>query len=196
MSRMLFRVFATAIAVSLASVASAAEKGSPDPLAMDPDLALWTLGIFVALLAVLRAVAWGPIMEGLKAREAGIAANLKAADDKHLEAKRLLDEHRATLAGAADQVRGMLDEARRDAETTKASILAEAKSASDAERARSVREIEQARDSAVRQLAEQSAGLAIDLAARVVKQELTPQRQGEIVREALARFTPTGPSSN
>jgi len=193
---MMLRVFATAIAVSFASVASAAEKGSPDPLSMDPDLAIWTLLIFLAMLAILRAVAWGPIMEGLKAREAGIAANLKAADDKHVEAKRLLDEYRATLAGAADQVRGMLDEARRDAETTKASIVAEAKAATDAERARSVRDIEQARDSAVRQLAEQSAGLAIDLAAKVVKQELTPQRQSEIVREALTRFAPGGPSAN
>jgi F-type H+-transporting ATPase subunit b len=194
---MMLRWFATVGAASLASVASAAEKGAaPDPLATDPDLAIWTLLIFLAMLAILRAFAWGPIMEALKARESGIAANLAEADAKHAEAKRLLDEHRVTLAGAAEQVRAMLDEARRDAEATKASIVEEAKAASEAERARVVRDIEQARDSAVRQLAERSAGLAIDLAAKVVKQDLTPQRQSEIVREALTRFAPNGPSAN
>jgi F-type H+-transporting ATPase subunit b len=135
-------------------------------------------------------------MEALKARESGIAANLAEADAKHAEARRLLDEHRVTLAGAADQVRAMLDEARRDAEATKASIVEEAKAASEAERSRVIRDIEQARDSAVRQLAERSAGLAIDLAAKVVKQDLTPQRQSEIVREALSRFAPGDPSAN
>ncbi|WP_197525334.1 F0F1 ATP synthase subunit B [Pseudobythopirellula maris] len=163
--------------------------GSPDPLEVDTDLALWTLAVFLGLAFVLKQVAWGPIIEGLQAREDKISGDLAAAAAKHEEAKNLLDAHAKQLAGAADEVRGLLEEARRDAEATKADILAEAKAAADSERNRVVRDIDQARDSAVRQLAEQSAGLAIDLAGKVVKQDITPDRRNEIVREALGRFS-------
>ena len=171
-------------------------ESDPNPLATDPDLALWTLGVFLLMLFVLKAFAWTPIMEGLKAREEGITGNLAAADAKHEEAKALLAEHQAKLAGAADEVRELLEEARRDAEQTKADIMAEAKAAADSERERAVRDVEQARDTAVRQLAESSAGIAIDLAAKVVKQEIGPGRQGEIVQEALGRVAGGDPSVN
>lgn len=160
----------------------------PDPLAFDPDLALWTLVVFAALLMVLKTAAWGPIMRGLEAREESIVGNLDAASAKHDEAKALLAEHEKKLAGAADEVRVLLEEARRDAEHTKEDIVAEAKAAADAERERAVRDIDQARDVVVRQLAEQTAGLAVDLASKVVRQDITPARQGEIVDEALNRF--------
>ena len=172
-----------------------AEAG-PDPMEFDPDLAIWTLVIFGLMLAVLKSVAWKPIMDGLQAREDSITGNIDAAAAKHEEAKGLLAEHQAKLAGAADEVRALLEEARRDAEQTKADIVAEAKAAADAERQRVVRDVDQARDVAVRQLAEQTAGLAIDLAAKVVRQDITPARQGEIVQEALDRFAKSSPSDN
>lgn len=171
-------------------------ESTPNPLATDPDLAIWTLGIFLLMLFILKSMAWTPIMEGLKAREEGITGNLAAADAKHEEAKALLSEHQSKLAGTADEVRELLEEARRDAEQTKTDILAEAKSAADKERERAVRDIEQARDSAVRQLAESSAGMAIDLAAKVVQKDISSDRQGEIVKEALGRFASSNPSSN
>lgn len=169
---------------------------SPDPLATDPDLALWTAGVFFLMLAILSQLAWKPIMEGLKAREDNIAGNLAAADAKHEEAKALLAEHESKLAGAAEQVRELLAEAHRDAEVTMAQAKADAKSEFEAERQRATRDIEQATDAAVRQLAEKTAGLAIDLAGQVVKKDITSDRQNEIVREALGRFGSSDPSAN
>jgi F-type H+-transporting ATPase subunit b len=173
-----------------------ANSGAPDPLATDPDLAIWTLIVFLVMLAILSQTAWKPIMEGLKAREDNITGAIAAAQRTHEEAKALLAEHQAKIAGAADQVREMLAEAHRDAETTIAKAKADAKAEFDEERKRATRDIEQAKDAAVRALAERTAGLAIDLAGRVVKQEITPARQSEIVREALGRFTANGPSAN
>ena len=167
-----------------------------DPLLTDPDLAIWTLIIFVALLSVLRIFAWDPIVKALAAREEGISSEIDAAAAKHEAAKALLAEHESKISAATDEVKAMLDEARRDAEATKAQIVAEARGAADAEKQRAIREVEQARDSAVKHLAEQSANLAIDLAGKVVKQEITPQRQGEIVREAIGRLGSNEPSNN
>ncbi len=168
----------------------------PNPLTFDPDLAIWTAVVFFVMLAVLTKFAWKPILTALKAREEGIAGDIAAALQKHEEAKRVLIEHEAKLAGAASQVREMLDEARRDAEATKNSIVAEAAAAAKSERDRGVREIEQARDAAIKHMAEHSANLAIDLAARVVRQDISPDRRTEIVREAMGRLSAGTPSTN
>src|SRR5690606_19634032 len=155
-----------------------------NPLFFDPDLAIWTAIIFLLLLWVLKKFAWGPIVEALEAREKRVSDYLAAAEAKHEEAKGLLAAHEARLASAKDEVREMLEEARRDAEATKAQIVSEAESAAKAHRDRAVREIEQARDGAVRNLAETSANLAVDLAGKVVRQNLTGDQQAQLVREA------------
>lgn len=188
-------LIALGVAVASCGVAHAAEA-QPDPLVTDPDLAVWTFGIFLLMLAILSKLAWKPIMEGLDAREDAVLSNLAAAEQKHEEAKSLLEKHQAELAGAADQVRELLEEARRDADVTMAQAKADAKSEFEAERERAKRDIDQATDAAVRSLAERTAGLAIDLAGRVVKQDISAERQSEVVREALGRFAGGGPSAN
>ncbi|MEN1680642.1 MAG: F0F1 ATP synthase subunit B [Planctomycetota bacterium] len=175
---------------------SAEAGGPPSPIAIDLDLGWFTLVVFLVLAALLRMVAWEPIMKALQAREEGIVGEIEAAAAKHDEAKALLAEHQAKIASATDEVKSMMEEARRDAERTKAEIVDQAKQAADAEKARVVREVEQARDSAIKHLAEESAGLAIDLAAKVVKRDITPDRQSEIVREAIGRMAGAGPSEN
>lgn len=170
--------------------------GSADPLESDVDLAIWTLAIFIVLMTVLRLLAWDPIVKALAAREDSINGDIAAAADKHEQAKALLAEHEAKIASATDDVRAMLEEARRDAEVTKSQIVEQARQAAEAEKQRAVREIDQARDSAVKQLAEESANLAIDLAGKVVKREISPERQGEIVSEAIGRLASSSPSSN
>ena len=167
-----------------------------NPLFFDPDLAIWTVFIFLLLLWVLKKFAWGPIVEALEAREKRVTDYLAAAEAKHEEAKGLPAAHEARLASAKDEVREMLEEARRADEATKTQIVAEADAASLAHRERAIRDIEQARDSAVRSLAETSANLAVDLAGKVVRQNLTGDQQAELVREAITKLASSAPSHN
>ena len=173
-----------------------AAHGEPNPLAVDLDLAVWTGVVFVVLLAVLGKFAWPPIVAALEEREQKIADNIAAADAKHEEAKKLLAQHEAKLASAADEVRELLEEARRDAEHTKGEIIAEAKKAASEESQRAIREVEQAKDTALHDLATTSANLAIDLAGKVVSEQISSDRQSEIVREALGKLAATSPSKN
>ena len=110
--------------------------------------------------------------------------------------KDLLAQHEAKLAGAADEVRQLLEEARRDAEHTKSQILTEAKKAADLERDRAVRDVERAADHAMKNLAETSANLAIDLAGKVVRQNISADQQAQLVREALSTLAASSPSEN
>jgi F-type H+-transporting ATPase subunit b len=172
--------------------AAAAEHeaaGDPNPLAVDPDLAIWTGVVFLLLLAVLGKFAWPPIVAALEEREKRIADRIAAAEARHDEAKAVLAQHEAKLAAAADEVRELLEEARRDAEHTKSQIVAEARAAAQAEHERAVREVHQATDVAMKQLAESSAALAVQLASKVVQEELSPAHQERLVREAIGRLS-------
>src|SRR5690348_9297169 len=107
-----------------AAHAEAGEEHEPDrnPLAFDPDLAVFSAIIFLLLVAILGKFAWPTITAALDERERKIADHIAAAEARDQESKRLFAEHEAKLAAAAGEVRAMLDEARRDAEKVKKSI--------------------------------------------------------------------------
>jgi F-type H+-transporting ATPase subunit b len=173
-----------------------AAAASPDPLTVDPDLMIWTFVVFVVLMIVLSKFAWGPISEALEAREHAIEENIAAAQRANDEAKALLADYERRLAQAHEEVRGILEEARRDAEHTKQSILAEARAEAQTERDRALRDIDLATDRAVKELAEQSANMAVGLAGRILRSQLGPQDQAQLVRDALTEFAASKPSAN
>lgn len=166
--------------------------GGPNPLAVNPDLAVWTGVVFFVLLTVLGKFAWGPIIAALEKREQGIAGDLAAAEQKHQEAKDLLGQHQVKLSQAADEVREMLEEARRDAEQTKADILTEAKAAAQAEHDRAMRDVRNAKDAALKEIGESGANFAIQLAGKIVEKELQTDDHTRLIRDAVAKF----PSQN
>lgn len=171
------------------------DVGGPNPLAFSPDLAVWTAVVFVVLFLVLKKFAWPQITEALEERERKIADTIAAANAQLEEAKRVLAEHQAKLAATAGEVKAMLDEARRDAEHVKKSIEADGHKAAKDELDRALREIHRAKESAVRDLAVVSANVAIDLAQKVIREQLTPEKNNQIVREAVAKLS-AEPSKN
>jgi F-type H+-transporting ATPase subunit b len=175
---------------------SGGEAAGPNPMAFDPDLAIFSGIVFLLLVVILGKYAWPAIVAALDEREQKIADNIAAAAAKHEDAKRMLAEYEAKLATAAGDVRERLAHPRRDAEVTKNRIAAEARQASEDEKARALREIERAKDGAIQELAHASANVAIELARKVVREDLTADRQSQIVREALSMMSAAGPSKN
>jgi F-type H+-transporting ATPase subunit b len=158
------------------------------PMTIDPDLAIYTLVVFIVLIIVLAKFAWKPIAEGLDAREKGIADNIAAAQRSNDEAKALLAQYEQRLAAAQDEVRGILDEARRDAEHTQQEILAKAQAEAENTRQRAVRDIESASAAAMKELAEHGSQLAVALAGKIVQAELKSDGHARLIQDALAKF--------
>jgi F-type H+-transporting ATPase subunit b len=152
--------------------------------------------VFVLLAAILWKFAWGPIMAGLDKREKRIADDIAAAHDANEEAKRLLAQYEQKLADAQVEVRGILDEARRDAQHTQQEILAKARDDARAERDRALREIETATQQALKELAEKSTDLAIELAGKIVRAELKPADHTRLIADAVSGFATANPSKN
>ncbi len=169
--------------------------GKPNPLAFDPDLALFTLVVFGLLFFVLAKFAWPAISAALFERERMIENNIADAAAKHEEAKQMLVQYEAKLASAANEVRALMEEARRDAEHTKTQILAEAKTAANAERDRALKDVERAADHAMKNIAETIANQAVDLAGKVVSRNLSAEQHSQLVRDALSTLA-SSPSKN
>lgn len=163
-------------------------SASPNPMVLGPDLAIFTAIVFLVLLAVLWKFAWGPIAEALDQREQGIAGQIDEAKQSNEEAKRLLAEHESKLGETAEEVKGLLDQARRDAEAQKQQIVAEAQQAAQAEKERAVREIGVAKNQAMQELAEKSVDTAVGLAGRIVRRQLSPDDHADLIKDALPQL--------
>ncbi len=167
-----------------------------NPAAFRTDLAIYTFLVFLLLFAVLWRFAWGPIVAGLAKREQGIADNIAEARRCRDEAKLMLQQYETKLAEAQNEVREILDEARRDAEHTQQEILAAARVEADRERNRSLAEIDTATAQALKQLAEKSTNLAVELAGKIVQAQLNRDDHNRLISDAVTKFVDADPSQN
>ncbi len=170
----------------------ATDATANNPLSLNIDLAIVTAIVFLLLLAILKKFAWGPIAVALAKREQDVANNIEEAKRQNEEAKQLLGEHQTQLTNAAAEVRQLLEDAKRDAESQKQTILAEAQAAASAEKDRAVREIETAKNAALHNLAEKSVDTAVGLAGKIVGSQLSSSDHSQLINEALDNF----PSKN
>ena len=175
--------------------ASASHEGehapASDPLSLDSvkrDMALWSLVIFLILFAILAKFAFKPIAEALDAREKAVADNIASAEAANLEAKSTLKQYQQKLDEARDEVRGIIAEARKDAQRNADGIIEKAKEAAQQEAQRAQKEIEAQTDLALQQLAERSATLATNLAGKMIRAEVKPEHHRELIRGALDEF--------
>ncbi len=159
------------------------------------DLAIWSFVVFLLLLGLLSAIAWKPIMEGLDKREQGIANTIAATQAAQEDAKQMLASYERRLAEASEEVRTMLDEARRDADGLRQTIVAEARQAAEEEKQRAHREIGLARDDAIAQLAETAGDLAVSVAGKFLREKISAEEQNRLVQESVASLR-AAPSIN
>lgn len=169
--------------------AGVAQKDFESPAWFQTDLAVWSFAVFLALLAILTKFAWKPIMQGLEKREDGIARQIAETKASNEEAKRMLASYERRLSEASEEVRGMLEEARRDADTTRQSIVAEARKAAEEELSRATREIRLAKDDALSQIAEKAGHLAVEVAGKFLRDKLGHDDQARLVRDSVASLS-------
>jgi F-type H+-transporting ATPase subunit b len=156
------------------------------------DQAIWTILVFGAMLLILWKYAWGPIKEGLHKREETIQ---KAIDEAHLareETRKLEAALAAEKARGNEEVRVMMEKARKDAEQLKADIQAQGKAEVQADRDRLRREVDTAKDQAIQEIWGQAAQLATLISNKAIKRHLTYEDHHALLDEALAEFRTAG----
>ena len=103
------------------------------------DLAIFTLIIFLLLFTGLKFLAWPKITAALDQRAAVIQQGFADAESARQQAMVLLKEHQGRMEAIEDDVKAIIAEARRDAERTKADIVASAESEAETIKDRALR---------------------------------------------------------
>ena len=147
--------------------------------------AITTLIVFLVLVAVLGKFAWGPIATGLKAREDKIRQDIAEAEAARARSEATLREYQAQLATAEQKVRDLLAKANADAEQIATGIRMRAQQDAEETKEKATREIDAARRDAVRQVHEQAAVLATSVAEKILRRNLNPDDQRDLVAASL-----------
>ena len=187
-------VFASLFIAMPQCVLASGGEGEPDlnPMEFVANTAVWSLIIFLVVVAILYKFAFGPIAQALDAREQGILDNIASAQKQNEEARELLKQYQAKLDASKDEVRQIIETAKNDAQRQAEDIVTKAREAAGLERDRAMKEIESATMSALQSIAEKSATLATNLAGKMIRAEVKPEHHRTLIDAALQEFTTRG----
>ncbi|MFK8263351.1 F0F1 ATP synthase subunit B [Capnocytophaga canimorsus] len=150
----------------------------------------WNTLVFVILLFLLTKYAWKPILSAVKQREDSINKALDAAED----ARKQMANLKADNERLAAEARAERDQMLKEAKELKDKIVAEAKNEAQREgeklivQARQV--IEAEKKAAVADLKGKVAALSIEIAQKVMQQELSDdKKQAALINEYLKEAT-------
>lgn len=148
-------------------------------LAPNPGLVFWTSLVFLLLLFILSKFAWKPIMQGLREREASIQDALDQAKKAREEMEQLQSKNEQIMKEARQERDQML----RQAKETQDKVIAEAKQKAQQESNRILEDarttIEKERDAAFESAKKEISVIAVEIAQRILAQELTNKEANE-----------------
>jgi len=150
-------------------------------LQLEPGMMIWSWVTFLVLFAILAKVAWKPILNIVNQREETINDSLLKADKARTEAQQLLEEHQKMMARAQDEIQQMLKENKAAAEKMKNEILEKARQEAEKLHQRARADLEREKDAAILELKKQVAGLAIQAASRLIRENLDAQKNRDLV---------------
>lgn len=174
------------LALLLLQQAERGAEGPSGPFALEPGLIIWTWLIFGALLLLLWKFALPPIVRLTEERERKIKAELEEAEKRNAEARALLEEQRKLLAGAREQARALLNEAKLVAQKEREDLLAKARREQEEMLERARREIQAERERAKAELRKEAVELSLAAASRLIEAKLDDQTNRRLVEEFLA----------
>jgi F-type H+-transporting ATPase subunit b len=155
---------------------------------MSVDLAWVTVLVFLSMVVVLLMFAAKPIRLGLDSREKHVGEQLDEAERRNREAEELLKKHQLQLAAASEQIKQMLDEARKSADSLREQEAARTRESVQRERDRAVAEIDAAKGRALQEVANRAADTAVNLAGRIIRAELKRDDHAALVAQAIDQF--------
>ena len=153
-------------------------------------LVFWTAITFLFLLLILRKFAWKPILGAVEDREEGIKSALASAENARKEMENLKADNERILNEARAEREAMLKEARE----IKAKMIADAKGEAQTQAAKMIEQaqtaIESEKKAAMVELRNQVASLSVDIAEKVVREELSNKdKQLKLVESMLSEAT-------
>jgi F-type H+-transporting ATPase subunit b len=153
-----------------------------------PGLMIWTLIAFALTFFVLRRYAFGPIQKAIDERRGRIRRSLDEADNARDEARKLLEEHRALIAGARTDAEEILAEARKVADAQRERVREETEADRQRRLEETRRQIEAETQRALEQIRAEVAELTLVAASKVTGKALDDADHRRLIDEAIGEL--------
>lgn len=150
------------------------------------NLVFWTAVSFLILVFLLGKFGFKPLVEVLESRERKIRESLEGAENARLEAEKLLKEYEAKLAEARAEAQKFISEGKELGEKIRADIVQ--KSDEEAKRiiAKAEEQINRDVEQAIKELRAEVANITVDLASKVIEQELDKNAHEQLIEKYLS----------
>lgn len=172
----------------VAEGAHEAAHEAPNLFGGDIWLSIFTLAIFVILLAILGKFAWGPILSGLQKREEHIRNSIEEAQNARQEAEKALAEYKEQLVKANQEAQAIIEKGREDATRIAQELQEKTQDEAQKLRDRAQQDIATAKNQAINEIYDQVAVLATDIAGKIVSKTLSPDDHRQLLDESLSKI--------
>jgi F-type H+-transporting ATPase subunit b len=130
--------------------------------------------------------AWPAINRSLENRQQAISGQLGEAEAAKVEAQSLLDDYRSQMADAKGEANRIVEEARARAETVRSDLVAKAETEAGQIVAKAREDATNEKARALQEARREVADLSIDLAEKVVGENLDREAQHGLIERYLA----------
>ena len=145
---------------------------APNPILPATNELVFGALSFGLLFFLMYKFAYPAVAKGMQARTDRIRENLDDAERVKTEAQTILEEYQRQLADARTEANRIIEEARQTADQLRRDLMQRAEAEVNELKQRTQDDINAARDRTMGELREQVAGLAIELAEKVVEANL------------------------
>ena len=154
-------------------------------LSVSVGTVFWASIAFIAVLVILKKMAWGPILQTLEEREQGIANALKQAELAKEEMASLKSGNEQLLKEAREERDRILKDAKEIGDKMRGEAKERAAQDGAAILANAQREIETQKKAAIQELKNQVASLSIQIAEQLVKDKLSDAEKQNALNSKL-----------
>ncbi len=161
------------------------------PFDINGGVIIWTVVIFVILLAVLWRFGYPSLLKMVEERERRIQKLLDEAEKANAEAQRLLEEHKKQIAAARNEAQDILAKAKTVSQKERETLLAKAREEYEALLVRARKDIGEEKEKAIQALRREAVELSIAAASRVIEANLDTEANRRLVTEFLESLAKT-----
>jgi F-type H+-transporting ATPase subunit b len=165
-----------------------AEEAAGHGYSFFADLPFWGIVAFLVFLFAIKKLGWGSLTSSMKSREEKELSFIAEAEELRREAVEKLTEHRGIMEALDEEVRGVFEEAERDADHTRRDIRVVAEREAEMARERARVEIRRVKDQSLNEVFESVASRVIQLTEEKLRGRLTPDDQDQLIDAALNEF--------
>ena len=168
-----------------ALVVAAEDVQAKNPIVPETKEILWAAIAFVLVFALLAKFAWPAIKKGLQDREDKIRGDLEQAEAVRTQAETELADYQRQLAEARNEAGRIIEEARQSADQVRKDLIARAEADAAGIRAKASDDIRAASDRAMADVQAKVSDLSIELAERIVQQNLDRSTQIQLIENYI-----------